>query len=143
MKTNILCVGTAVAAMLLAACRTSPSSTPAPPLTDTEWRLIELDGKPVAKAEGLKPPTLTLAAESKRAAGFSGINRYSGSYELDGNTLKFGMFMSTRMAGPPEAMVVEDTFLKAMAQVKTWKIQGGKLSLLGGSGVLLRFEPSP
>jgi heat shock protein HslJ len=143
MRILLLSVMMLAATLLIVGCQTPSPSPDLLPLTGTKWLLTELNGKPLAATAGLTTPTLTLDAAAKRASGVSGINRYSGGYELVDAKLKFGMFMGTRMAGPPAAMAVESEFLQAMSGVTEWKIEGRQLQLLGGGKVLLRFAPAP
>jgi len=131
---------TAAFLLPLLGCRNTHIGASALPLTGTQWSLMELNGSSPAESEGLRTPTLLLGAEEKRASGTSGINRYSGSFDVDGARLKFGMFMGTRMVGPPAAMGVEDAFLKALGQVDSWKITAEQLELSSGETVLLRFS---
>ncbi|HSK07517.1 MAG TPA: META domain-containing protein [Acidimicrobiia bacterium] len=42
--------------------------------------------------------------------GSGGVNRFSGSYQLDDAVIEIGMLVSTLMAGPPELMVLEQRF---------------------------------
>jgi len=62
-----------------------------------------------------RPLTARLAAPGK-IAGRSAVNQYSGGFELgeDGALRWSGGFLMTRMAGPPEAMALEDRFLAAL-----------------------------
>jgi heat shock protein HslJ len=46
---------------------------------------------------------------------------------------------STRMAGPQEAMALEQSMLDAMQQADGAQIEGERLCLLRGSVVLVRF----
>jgi heat shock protein HslJ len=143
MKILLLSVVMLAATLLIVGCQTPAPSPDLLPLTGTPWMLTELNGKALTATDGLTTPTLTLDAAAKRASGVSGINRYSGGYELVEAKLKFGMFMGTRMAGPPAAMAVESEYLQTMSAVTEWKIQGRELQLLGDGKVLLRFAPAP
>ena len=112
-------------------------------LEGTEWTLSEINGKAVSAAANVRVPTLKLDAATKRVSGNSGVNRYSGGYELEGTTLKFGGTMGTRMAGPPEAMELEKSFLDALGKVREWRVKKGELDLTDGSGgkvVLMKFR---
>jgi heat shock protein HslJ len=127
---------------LLTGCGTATTlsaAEPAKPLTGTEWKLAEMDGKGVA-VKGLLMPTLQLDATTKHASGTSGVNRYSGSYEASGANLKFGPLVGTKMGGPPAAMAVESAFLKAMASVSAWNVTSNRLELKAGEKTVLRFQ---
>jgi heat shock protein HslJ len=110
------------------------------PLEKTEWRLIRL-GRAAVKGDELhRPPEIVLDPESHRASGSGGCNRIMGGYELKGDTLTLARMASTMMACP-DGMETEQKFLKALGQVKRWKIAGQQLEMMDGSGkVILVFE---
>ena len=131
----------ALALLIAHGAETNPASA-ATALEAVEWTLTEINGKPVSVAEDHpKPPTLRFNSEKKQASGFSGVNRFFGSYQLDGETLKFGPLAGTRMAGPPEAMAAEAAFLTMLGSVTGYRISGGgTLELLHDGAVTARFE---
>ncbi|MCJ7440187.1 MAG: META domain-containing protein [Thermoanaerobaculaceae bacterium] len=109
------------------------------------WRLIELSGQALAGADLSAAPFLVLDAGTKRVHGSTGCNRLSGSYELDGNRLRFGALATTRMACPPEVMAVEQAFLRLLEGDRSWGLQDGTLILVRGGQMVARFaagEPS-
>ncbi|HTC74364.1 MAG TPA: META domain-containing protein [Edaphobacter sp.] len=110
------------------------------PLEKTEWRLIRL-GRTVVKADDLhRAPQIVLDPESHRASGSGGCNRIMGGYELKGDTLTFARMASTMMACP-DGMETEQKFLRALGQVKRWKILKRELELKNESGkVVAVFE---
>ena len=89
-----------------------------------EWTLAELNGKPVVAG---KPPTLTF--EDGRVSAFGGVNRLSGTYTLEDHTVTFGSLVSTKMAGEPALMELENNFAKALATVDGYQISGNELTL--------------
>jgi heat shock protein HslJ len=103
------------------------------PLEKTEWRLIRLGRTPVKGDDLHQPPQIVLDPVSHRASGSGGCNRIMGGYALKGDTLTFARMASTMMACP-EGMETEQRFLKALEQVKRWKIAQGQLELMDGSG---------
>ncbi len=113
---------------------------PSVPLEKTEWRLIRL-GRATVKANDLhRAPQIALDPESHRASGSGGCNRIMGGYELKGDTLTFARMASTMMACP-DGMETEQKFLRALGQVKRWKIVKRQLELKDGSGkVVATFE---
>ena len=58
--------------------------------------------------------TITFNNSTKQVSGFSGCNRFFGSYSIEGNTLKFGDLGSTRMMCEENANSVESKFLKTL-----------------------------
>ncbi|MGH7585267.1 MAG: META domain-containing protein [Gemmatimonadales bacterium] len=107
-------------------------------LESTEWSLLELNGKIAIGADN-RPLTLLLDPAARRAAGFAGCNRYSGSYELSGNSLKFGPMIMTKMACN-EAMDTESAYAEALGKVTGWRITGGNLELLAGETVVAKYR---
>ncbi|WP_198378607.1 META domain-containing protein [Neoroseomonas rubea] len=75
-----------------------------------------------------------------RAAGRGGCNRFTGGYAVDGTALRFGALAATRMACAPALMEQEQRFFAAMADVRGWRIEHGRLLLTdAGGGVVLRL----
>ena len=115
----------------------SPASQPPKPdvpLTDTYWKLTEVNGQPVVVSDGIREPNLVLQSQESRFAGSGGVNRLMGGYTLDGAALTFSNAASTMMAGPPEAMAQEQTIVAALPSVRGYAIDGDQLTLLGDAG---------
>jgi len=111
-------------------------------LTDTYWRPVEIDGKPVGVAAGQREPHMVLASE-RTMRGFGGCNQIQGRYELQGNGLRFIGTATTRMFCR-ESMEQEATFLQAIEATATYAIVGETLELHHMSGrTLARFESRP
>lgn len=108
--------------------------TPDASLTDTYWKLTEIDGRPVAVTEGMREPNLVLQGQESRFAGSGGVNRLMGGYTLDGGALSFSEAASTMMAGPPEAMAQEQTIIAALPRVRGYAIAGDRLTLFDSAG---------
>ncbi|GEM_PF-738260 len=125
-------------------CKAASASAPSPsaagpPLLETFWRLIELNNQAASSPAGARQVYIQFTGgDEKRASGFSGCNRYTGSYESEGSDLKFGQMASTRMAcvGPNR----ESEFLDALKRTNSYRISGNALELMEGSNVLARFE---
>jgi heat shock protein HslJ len=83
-----------------------------------------------------------LGADGK-ASGFAGVNRWFGTCTANGASLAFGPLVSTRMAGPPARMELEQQYLRVMATVTQWSIADGRLRLSDATTVVAEFEPMP
>ena len=120
--------------LLAAACGLAQTGTVGGevPLEKTEWRLVRL-GDAAVTANDLHQPHLALDRATRRMSGSGGCNRISGGYTLKGQKLTFGHVMSTMMACDG-VMDTEQNFLKALGEVKRWKIAGRQLTLMDGSG---------
>jgi heat shock protein HslJ len=127
-------VGLALLAFLAMGCPTThgptkntakPNSAPAPAsLTGTEWVLQDLAGTPA-----LPNVKATLAfPESGRVAGNGSCNRFTGSAEVSGDTIKFGMLASTRMACMDNGVSSQETeYLKALEAAKRFEMKDSTL----------------
>lgn len=98
-KMNVLYLGLCV--LLMASCAVRKSAGNAAELVAKQWRLVELDGKPVAEKVNGKMPFLEFDAESGRYSASGGCNGVGGEYTLaKDNSITFGRGMSTMMACP-------------------------------------------
>jgi heat shock protein HslJ len=85
-------------------------------------------------------PRITLEADGHRVVGSGGCNRLSGDYQLAGERLRFGHIARTMMACP-DGMDTETAFVRALDQVRTWRIVGNGLELYDvGRNQVLRLE---
>jgi putative lipoprotein len=108
-------------------------------VTGVTWRLVALDGEPASQGAGDRPVDMMLD-DSGRVSGFSGCNRFMGTYARTHNRLSFSQLASTMMACP-EGMDLEQRFLDALAGVSAYHLDGGGLALLDDQGkVILSFE---
>src|SRR4030095_13317181 len=109
------------------------------PLENTYWKLTRLGGKPVSVAAKQPEPPFVLDNKTKRIAGSGGCNRFTGTYQQNGDRLTFGKMAMTFMACP-EGMETERGFTAALEQVGSWKILGEHLELYAGRrGFLARL----
>jgi heat shock protein HslJ len=123
-------------ALLAAACGSDGGGVP----TDQAWQLTEIagpNGATIAPIPGTPP---TLMFDEGTAAGNASCNQYSGSFELDGSSLTFGLLASTQMfCGEPGAMAQEAAYLAALDTVDSWAIDGETLTLSSNGGPVLVY----
>jgi heat shock protein HslJ len=114
-------------------------AAPAAALEGTEWRLVDIGGQPApAGADSTRHPGFTLIAEGRKVQGSAGCNRMNGTYQLDGQHLKFGPLATTRMACPD--MQTETAFLKALKATTRYEVSGSSLTLYGADTAVARLE---
>lgn len=95
------------------------------------WTLTTLAGRPVNVA---KPPTMRFSGGALSA--FGGVNQIGGSYALVDDAVVMGALRSTKMAGPPDLMELENRFTTVLAEVDGFTVAGDRLTLLtDGTGV--------
>jgi copper homeostasis protein (lipoprotein) len=122
---------------------TCSGAAPSATLENTHWKLVEAGGEPVVTPADRAEAYFRLDPMGNRVEGFAGCNRFSGSYEVEGRTVRFKQVATTMMACAdnrnPEAR-----FQQAINGAAAWKITGNQLELLDASGaVLARFEARP
>lgn len=134
-----------LAGLVLAAGCTPAATNPAPAgsattamLENTDWRLVEVGGRPALGATNA--PTLRLDPAEHRAGGNTGCNHFGGGYELSGQSLRFSELVSTRRACTDPAMNEQEAaYVRALDETRTWRVDGNTLVLSGASGVVARF----
>jgi len=120
-------------------------STPEPgapsPLDKTYWRLVTVNDASVPPGSGRHEAHLQFDPEKKRVTGYSGVNIFSGGYDVTGSRLRMSHMASTRRAGTPQLMKLETTYLKALSATRSYRVDGDMLELLNVNGqVVARFE---
>jgi uncharacterized lipoprotein YbaY/heat shock protein HslJ len=105
-------------------------------LENTHWNLTALGDAPISADSPQREAFLVLNPEQHRVSGSGGCNRLTGSYELNGDQLKFGQMAGTMMMCS-QGMDTEQRFLKSLGQVSKWKIAGQSLELLDADGKAL------
>ena len=159
---------TAIAALSVAALCSAcampkhPDSEAAPPdpfnpaatqlLDDTSWVLSgwkQADGtaRAIPTADQGAPITLVLSTDKgqRHASGFSGCNRYMGSYALKDGKLSFGALASTRMACMTPGGDIEHAYLDALSRIDRTGVQmrpPQQLQLILDNGETLTFDRS-
>jgi putative lipoprotein len=119
---------------------TAGSSPPLSPLTDTQWRLVQLGGADIVIQPPTKPMTLAFSPDGARIAGSAGCNSYIGTFTDDNGRLTLnpgGMTMMMCMGG---AMQREQKFVSALRAADGFKVSGNTLFLTSKGKVLAKFE---
>jgi copper homeostasis protein (lipoprotein) len=110
------------------------------PLRGTYWKLVRLGDNPASAATRQREAHLRFATDALRVAGSGGCNRMTGSFELNGDRLRFGRMAATMMSCP-DGMDQEKRLLKALEHVERYRIRGSHLELLDATdAVSARFE---
>jgi len=120
---------------LMASCLLGVRADESNPIA-AQWRLIgmERDGHAVPLLAASRI-TLMIDADG-HARGNASINSYFGTavVHADGALAWSGPFGSTRMAGPPELMDQEMSYLDALPRTVRWRLDGGDLILESANG---------
>lgn len=130
----------ALCAMLtLAACHTATAGD-APPLRETYWKLVELNGRTI----GPQPRDIhiILKQEHNRVIGSGGCNRLDGAYDhRQPDKLRFTQIAATEMACM-DSMAYESEFFRTLEQSARYDLRDGSLILRAADNThLARFVP--
>lgn len=106
-------------------------------LLNTYWKLTRLGEQVIGTPEGAREIHMVLHSENQRVAGFSGCNSMTGSYVLDGASLRFAQMAGTMMACVGTGMELERDFLSVFSQAARWEIRGKTLTLRDANGQML------
>ncbi|MFO7764316.1 MAG: META domain-containing protein [Wenzhouxiangellaceae bacterium] len=91
-------------------------------LLGDEWRVVSIDGEAVLEDA---VPTIEFLAEDNRVAGLASCNRFTGSFELTGEGLRFGQFaVTTRACIDPAAQEQEDRFVELLQKTARFEMAG-------------------
>jgi len=150
---RILAVGALITSlMLVGGCSTpaepaeepAPAAAEAPDLSGTSWNCYEfgVSGEPVPVLTSA-PITAEFSADGK-LTGSAGVNTYSTTYKTDGSSIDIGdQIITTKMAGPDDAMRQETDFLTTLPTATTYNVRDGKLVLLGpAQNMVARMDPA-
>ena len=130
------------ALFVLPACNSQSKSAQQPiaSLAGQSWTCVTLNG---AAITATRPPTITFDGAG-RVNGFSGVNRFGGSVEsAEAGELHFGQMMSTKMAGPPEQMALESSFLDALTRADRYVVTDVELIFSAGKKMVVQFKSEP
>ena len=121
----------ALSVALLAAAGCGGSGSDAPTLDGTAWRLTGWT------LSSLDPNDFTITAKfaGGKISGNSAVNNYGGPYTAGpGDAFSVGDLAGTMMAGPEPDMRAEAAYLKLLSGAKSYKLDGGGLTLFDQNG---------
>ena len=110
-------------------------------IKDTKWKLVELNGQPIAKSTNASKEMFLQLLKENRYTAYAGCNNMMGGFELKENVLriKFTKGASTMMACPD--METEQAFAKMLEMVDNYSINGNQMTLnKARMAPLARFE---
>lgn len=102
-------------------------------LEDSYWKLTRLGETPVVVSDQQREPHLMMRSEDGRVAGFTGCNRVTGAYEVEGRSIAFSQTAVT-MRACIDGMEYEADFKRALEDARSWRITGEHLELFDRNG---------
>ncbi|MBL0167733.1 MAG: META domain-containing protein [Propionivibrio sp.] len=132
------------ARLLVGCCRIpSNANTPVPlAFEGPSWQLAAR-GTQGAGVGASEKRAVTARFEGGRVSGFSGCNRFMGSYTIDRASVLIGPLAGTMMACPEPQMAIEKAFLGALTGTLRYAISGDQLTLTPAAGAPLVFQAEP
>lgn len=131
----ILCAATAVTAAPKPVVRPQAAAR----LAAYHWDLVGWTGGQAPQGKLLR-----LDFTGSRFSTDTLCNRASGAYRVNGTSIRLGddkgQFATTLMACPEPAMTVERAYLKSLAAVRTWRIEGDHLLLRTAKGETMTYR---
>ena len=127
MRSGLLAI--AVPGALAAATAATATSPMGPPILG-KWRIERIRG-----ADSLDSTKASFeVASDGRVATTIGCNRMVGQPKFDDKTISFGPMAMTRMACPPPLDRLEQGYAAALADVRSYTVEGDTFTLLDGKG---------
>jgi len=106
-------------------------------LTNTYWKLVELNGAAIEPGEG-KELHMMLRGDDQ-VSGYSGCNQFTGSVTVSADGLAFGPIAGTRRMCE-RVMDQEYAFLQALEAARRFDIDGESLAIENATGeISMRF----
>lgn len=122
-------------ALLLTACIGNSAGRSV--LEGTAWVLTSYnDTIPIASTQA------TIQFEDGQVSGNASCNHYGGTYEIEGDTIRFSDLFNTEMAcqAPEGVMEQEQKYLEMLRSAQRFEMDGGVLRIYTDSGGTLTFE---
>ena len=134
MKTiNIFTLLTALFFVILISGCSGTKGTTGSKLEGIEWKLESLNGKTVALKSG-SSITLSFDGTTAKIGGTAVCNKYFGGYTKTDETVVFSAIGSTKMMCDDN--LNESDYFSMLSSVDSYKISGGKLTLMGKDKIL-------
>lgn len=103
------------------------------------WKLVELEGDTLVVAEDWREPHIIFKLNEENVSGSGGCNNFSGSYNLNGDSVKIGPLIITRKFCD-SLMDQEVKFIKALEEAARFNIRGDSLEIISNNLVIAKFK---
>lgn len=150
MKKSLIVAASIIVAILVASCcpcrkATNKSSLP---LKQTEWRLIQIEGRNIAPEVVVDGTPRIILADDGSFGGYGGCNSLGGSYRITpsevpsqkdvAGKIELGNVLSTKRMCPNDRL--EQEFFGKLATIDSFTIDGNQLFLFSNGELKLLFE---
>jgi heat shock protein HslJ len=113
-------------------------------LENTQWTLASF-GSAGAEQPLVEGSEITLMLGGGQAGGSGGCNSYGGTYQVDGNSIRFDEIIRTERACADQRVTEqEQRYFQALETASEYQVEGDRLRITynGGEGLLI-FESAP
>ncbi|MCJ8167347.1 META domain-containing protein [Pontibacter sp. E15-1] len=107
-------------------------------IVDAYWMLVSVEGQGIQSPNNTRTAYLRLEEKESDVSGFTGCNRLSGRYTLDGQKLKLSELRTTRMACTETE--TENKMLDVLRRADNYRISGDLLTLFEGTSAVATFR---
>ena len=110
-------------------------------IADTSWKLTAISGEKITPkmVNGQEAGAVTLDITADKISGSAGVNRYFGTYALNGENITLSGIGSTRMMGPQDLMEKEYKYLSVLSDVKGFEFKDNNTLILKSGTDTLTF----
>ena len=110
-------------------------------IADTSWKLTAISGEKITPKmmNGQEVGVITLDITADKISGSAGVNRYFGTYTINGKDITVSGMGSTRMMGPQDLMEKESKYLSALGNVTGFEFKDNNTLVLKAGADSLTF----
>lgn len=110
-------------------------------IANTSWKLTDISGEKVIpkKIDGKEIGAVTLDITADKISGSAGVNRYFGSYDVNGTEVTINGVGSTKMMGPDDLMKTEYKYLSVLQDVTSVELKDKNTLILKSDSDTLTF----
>ncbi|WP_181163679.1 META domain-containing protein [Pontibacter mangrovi] len=128
-----------LAILLVSACTVQNKNPNAEEDTilDAYWTLMSLEGQEVQRPQSTMTAFIRFEEGKSRVHGYTGCNRFNGTYTYGDESLAISELSTTRMACPD--MEMENKFMAILRRVDRYEVSGDVLTLFSGGKAVATF----
>ena len=110
-------------------------------IANSSWKLTGISGEKVTQkmVDGKEVGAVTLDITTDKISGSAGVNRYFGTYTINGGEITISGVGSTRMMGPQDLMEREYKYLSVLGDVTGFELKNNNTLVLKAGTDTLTF----
>ncbi len=109
-----------------------------PHIADIHWKLLRIENVAIASSEKLQDPNFILK-KGNTVLGFTGCNRFVGTYTLQDEHIRFSQISATPMQCS-KTMETEQAFKHVLQQARHYRVRDNILELFDDTNVIASFR---